>query len=90
MTEYSSNNNNNHPDYFDSLAQLKDSKRLDGQKICVENFTSSRTPQEKKLERRITELEKDLTESENKVRQNKLFLYMVIHDLKHPLDSIQS
>ncbi len=42
------------------------------------------------LERRVTELEKKLVESENKVRQNKLFLYMVIHDLKHPLDSIQS
>ena len=56
----------------------------------VENFTSSRTRREKDLETRVTELENDVADSENKVRQNKLFLYMVIHDLKHPLDSIQS
>ena len=56
----------------------------------VENFTSSRTLREKDLETRVTELENDVADSENKVRQNKLFLYMVIHDLKHPLDSIQS
>ena len=56
----------------------------------MENFTSSRKQREKDLEIRVTELENDLADSENKVRQNKLFLYMVIHDLKHPLDSIQS
>ena len=56
----------------------------------MENFTSSRKQREKDLEIRITQLDNDLADSENRIRQNKLFLYMVIHDLKHPLDSIQS
>jgi hypothetical protein len=40
--------------------------------------------------KRISELELKNSALEEQVRMNKVFLYMVIHDLKHPTECIVS